>query len=82
MSDPRLDDYVRVGEAAELLGVSSGTVRNWARSGKLREHRHPLNDYRLFDRRDLEALLRRTRESGRSPRQRAKTGSRKRQEPA
>ncbi len=82
MSDPRLTDYLRVGEAAELLGVSPGTVRNWARNGDLREHRHPVNDYRLFDRRDLDALLRRTRESGRGPKARSRTGSRKRQEPA
>lgn len=33
MSDPRLADYLRVGEAAELLGLSPGTIRNWARRG-------------------------------------------------
>jgi len=50
-------DYLRVGEAAALLGVSPGTLRNWGRTGKVREHRHPVNGYRLFLREDLEALL-------------------------
>lgn len=50
-------DYLRVGEAAALLGVSPGTLRNWGRAGKIREHRHPVNGYRLFLRDDLEALL-------------------------
>jgi len=50
-------DYLRGGEAAALLGVSPGTLRNWGRAGKIREHRHPVNGYRLFLRGDLEALL-------------------------
>ncbi len=37
--------------------ASSGTVRNWADSGKLRSRRLPQNGYRLFLKRDLEAVL-------------------------
>ncbi|MBL6758014.1 MAG: helix-turn-helix domain-containing protein [Planctomycetes bacterium] len=54
---PNFADYLRVREAAELLGVSPSTIRNWERTGKLPALRHPLNGYRLFARRDLEALL-------------------------
>jgi len=54
---PNFADYLRVREAAELLGVSPSTIRNWERAGKLPARRHPLNGYRLFARRDLEDLL-------------------------
>jgi excisionase family DNA binding protein len=49
--------YIRIGEAAQLLGVSEGTLRNWGRQGKIRTHRHPINRYRLYRRADIEGLL-------------------------
>lgn len=51
-------DYLRIKEAAELLGVSQSTLRNWGRIGKIPTYRHPVNGYRLFKRSDLEAILR------------------------
>ena len=54
---PNLADYLTVGEAAARLGVSSGTLRNWDRTGKLKSYRHPVNGYRLYRRVDLEKLL-------------------------
>jgi excisionase family DNA binding protein len=45
--------YLLIGEAAQLLGVSEGTLRNWGRQGKIRTHRHPINQYRLYRRADL-----------------------------
>ncbi len=53
-----LAEYLTVGEAAEFLGVSPWTLRNWDRDGKLRTLRHPKNGYRIYRREDLEALLR------------------------
>jgi DNA (cytosine-5)-methyltransferase 1 len=53
----KLSEFMRVGEAAEFLGVSSTTLRNWDRAGVLRPARHPVNGYRLYLRRDLERLL-------------------------
>ena len=50
-------ELLTVNEAANLLGVSSSTLRNWDREGKLRAMRHPINRYRLYRRRDLESLL-------------------------
>ena len=50
-------DYLTVGEAAEFLGVSASTLRNWDRAGKLRPVRHPMNDYRLYRRSELEGVL-------------------------
>jgi excisionase family DNA binding protein len=61
MEDPR--DYVRIKEAAEFLGVSQNTLRNWGRAGKITEHRHPVNGYRLYKRSDLQAMLRQIEQS-------------------
>jgi excisionase family DNA binding protein len=60
----KLNEYLTVGEAAELLGVSKDTLRRWDRAGKLKARRHPITDYRLYLRIDLEALLKRTRSTG------------------
>lgn len=54
---PKLDGYLRIKEAAEYLGVSPNTLRNWGRSGKLAERRHPINGYRLYAKGELDALL-------------------------
>ena len=54
----KLSDYLTVGQAAELLGVSPWTLRYWDRTGKLRPTRHPLSRYRLYCREQLDNLLR------------------------
>ena len=54
----KLKDFLRISEAAEYLGVSPNTLRNWESAGKIVAHRHPMNDYRLFRREDLDATLR------------------------
>ena len=71
----RLDGYLRIREAAEFLGVSPNTLRNWGREDKIPEFRHPLNNYRLYRRSDLEDVLRRITK----PRQ-AEGGPRRRQQ--
>lgn len=53
----KLSDYLRISEAAEYLGVSPNTLRNWVNAGKVAAIRHPVNDYRLFKREDLDGLL-------------------------
>jgi excisionase family DNA binding protein len=53
----KLSEYVKVAEAAEILGVSQGTVRTWAEAGKIPMHKNPANGYRLFKRVELEAFL-------------------------
>jgi len=52
-----LRDFLTIGEAASMVGVSPGTLRNWDQSGKLVPVRHPVNGYRLYRRSDLEAIL-------------------------
>jgi MerR family copper efflux transcriptional regulator len=53
----KLKDFLRISEAAEYLGVSPNTLRNWESAGKIVATRHPVNDYRLFRREDLDAML-------------------------
>ena len=54
----KLRDFLRISEAAEYLGVSPNTLRNWENAGKIAAHRHPVNGYRLFKQEELDALLR------------------------
>ncbi|HJZ48674.1 MAG TPA: helix-turn-helix domain-containing protein [Roseiflexaceae bacterium] len=53
----RLSDYMQIKEAAALLGVAPNTLRNWDRTGKIRVYRHPVNNYRLYKKADLQRLL-------------------------
>lgn len=50
-------DCMTIGEAAEFLGVSTATLRNWDRSGKLKPRRHPQNGYRIYLHDDLQGVL-------------------------
>ena len=53
----RLSDYLQIKAAAALLGVAPNTLRSWERTGKIQVYRHPINNYRLYKRSELEALL-------------------------
>jgi excisionase family DNA binding protein len=53
----KLSEYVKVAEAAIILGVAQNTVRAWAANGTLPVLRNPANGYRLFRRSDLDAFL-------------------------
>jgi len=54
---PKLSEYVKVAEAAEIPGVSQGTVRAWAEASKIPMYRNPANGYRLCTRVKLEQFL-------------------------
>lgn len=54
---PNMNNYLSVGGASSFLGVSASTIRNWDRTGKLKAFRHPINNYRLYDPRQLQDLL-------------------------
>ena len=55
--------FVKVQEAAKILGVSVMTLHRWDASGKLKPHRHPFNNYRLYKREALNKLLKTISES-------------------
>lgn len=52
-----LSDYMTIKEAAEYLGVNPMTLRRWDAAGKIKTKRHPMNNYRLYRRKDLEKIL-------------------------
>jgi len=50
--------YYTIKQAAKILGVTSLTLRNWDKRGKLRAYRHPVNNYRVYKSEQLELFLR------------------------
>jgi excisionase family DNA binding protein len=52
-----LAQFLKVKQAARLLGVSVSTLRNWDKQGKLCPVRNPMNGYRLYRVDDLEKIL-------------------------
>jgi DNA (cytosine-5)-methyltransferase 1 len=67
------EGFLRVKEAAELLGVSPNAVRSWGAEAKIPEYRHPVNNYRLYKRDDLTQVLQDLENSVNSPARRAVT---------
>jgi len=51
------NQYITIKQAASILGVSPLTLRNWDKNGKLKAHRHPMNNYRVYKTEDLEAIF-------------------------
>jgi DNA-binding transcriptional MerR regulator len=47
------EEWLRIGQAAERLGVTSDMLRNWERNGLLRVPRDPANGYRRYGAREL-----------------------------
>lgn len=43
-----MENYVRIGEAAKIIGVSPETLRRWDKTGKFKSVRHPINNYRVY----------------------------------
>lgn len=52
-----LAGFFQIKEAAEYLGVTTNTLRNWQKKGKIRAHRNPMNNYRLYKIEDLNKIL-------------------------
>ncbi len=49
--------YFSIKEAAQILGVSPLTLRNWDKSGKFKASRHPMNNYRVYRLSSLEKVI-------------------------
>ena len=49
--------YFSIKEAAEILGVTPLTLRNWDKSGKFPAQRHPMNNYRVYRLSALEHII-------------------------
>ncbi|MBI4063457.1 MAG: helix-turn-helix domain-containing protein [Elusimicrobia bacterium] len=57
MALPNLKNYLTVSKAAAFLGVSSSTLRNWDRTGKLKARKQPISGYRLYQKSELNLFL-------------------------
>ncbi|MEK7150724.1 MAG: helix-turn-helix domain-containing protein [Patescibacteria group bacterium] len=57
--------YLTIKQAAVMLGVSPLTLRNWDKKGQLVAYRHPVNNYRVYKRDELNRLLERIEEDPR-----------------
>jgi len=49
--------YITIKQASKILGVTPLTLRNWDKNGKLKAHRHPMNNYRVYKIEDLESVI-------------------------
>lgn len=54
---PMWKKFLTIKEAAEVIGVTPLTLRNWDRRGKLAAHRHPANNYRVYRMHDIQIFL-------------------------
>ena len=52
-----LRDFITIRQAADMIGVSPATLRNWDRTGKLKAVRNPANRYRLYSLDAVQAFL-------------------------
>jgi len=51
------NQYITIKQASKILNVSPLTLRNWDGNGKLKAHRHPMNNYRVYKIEDLETVI-------------------------
>ncbi len=49
--------YITIKQASKILNVTPLTLRNWDKNGKLKAHRHPMNNYRVYKIEDLERVI-------------------------
>jgi excisionase family DNA binding protein len=52
-----MSKYITIKDASKILGMSKITLRNWDKSGKLKAHRHPFNNYRVYKLEDIDKVL-------------------------
>ena len=49
-------EFITIKEASEMLGVSKDTLRRWDKAGKIKTKRHPMNNFRIYDPAEVDAL--------------------------
>ena len=54
--------FYKVGEVANILGITTRSLYNWEHAGKIpKPRRDPMSNYRLYTREDIEKLKKITR---------------------
>lgn len=51
------NNFITIKDAAQILGVSKLTLRNWDNQGKLKAYRHPFNNYRIYKISDIDKVI-------------------------
>jgi hypothetical protein len=57
MTLKKLNEFLKIKEAAKLIGVTPNTLRNWESKGLIKKRRHPINNYRLYDIEELKKII-------------------------
>ncbi len=52
-----MEKYLSISQAAEILDVSSETLRRWDKNGKFKTSRHPINNYRVYSEEQVVSLV-------------------------
>ena len=52
-----INKLITIQDAAKILGVNPETLRRWDRKGKYAAKHHPINGYRLYNEKDIKALM-------------------------
>lgn len=47
-------DYIEIKEAADILGVSTQTLRTWEKKGKFPVYKNSMSGWRYYKREDIE----------------------------
>lgn len=53
----KINEYLKIGEAAEFMGVTKRTLINWEKSRKIKKVRRDIGGHRLYLKEDLEEIL-------------------------
>ncbi len=53
----KINEYIYIAEAAELLGINPGTLGNWSRKKKIPVYYNPINNYRMYKKEELQKFL-------------------------
>ena len=52
-----MENYLTISQAAKKIGVSSETLRRWDNTGKFHSLRHPINNYRVYNDKQIEIVI-------------------------
>jgi len=52
-----INEYIGIEETSKMLNVSKLTLRRWDKEGKLKAYRHPINNWRMYKKEEIENLL-------------------------
>lgn len=51
-----VNEFLTITQSSKILGVFPQTLRYWSKVGKIKVYRHPINNFRLYDPKDVEEI--------------------------